>query len=223
MRLPATNRSTWVLIGLAATVTLGLCASASAAASTVLCESNVESCAAEDVYPIGTSFSASTGEGNLLLTTAFTTQECASSTLKWKTTETSEPSGNLVGQVQSLSFEGCEPGSSSCTVAEALNLPWRMELDHEPAFAREILLTSGGSGMPTIRRFCKYGGTEVKCNYAVPTMGLDMGVLGGETEEAAIEAKQMLARHESSSQCPETMQWDGLYASISPAAFLTAG
>jgi hypothetical protein len=223
MRLPATTGRRWVLVAVAVSVTASLCAVASASASTALCESNVELCPAEDVYPIGTTFSASaTAESGLRLTTAFTTQECANSTLKWKTTETSEPSGNLVGQVQSLSFEGCTPGNSSCTVAEALNLPWRIELDSEPAFGPEVLLSNGGSGLPTIRRFCKLGGLETKCNYAVEVMGLGMGVLPGETEETAIEAKEMMARHESSTQCPTTMQWDGLYASLSPKAFLTA-
>lgn len=207
-------------MAVAASVATGLGAVASASASTVLCESNVELCPAEDVHPIGTSFSASATESQAWLTTALTTQKCAGSTLQWKTTETSEPSGNLVGQVQSLSFEECEPGSSSCTVAEARNLPWRVEFDHEPASGYEVVLTSGGGGLPTIRRLCKFNKIQYECDYAGQAVGLEMGLL---FEESTIEATPMLARHESSAQCPATIQWDGRYAPPSPEAFLTVG
>jgi hypothetical protein len=188
---------------------------AAPASATVFCKTNVETCSAENTYPLGTAFSFSASGTTVILETIAMKQKCKEATMGMKT-ESSEP-GHLRGSLTSVTFGSCsvETGFGECKSSEVRNLPWKAEWIAGSGGAEDkMLLSEGAKGKPAIRLFC----AGFTCTYG-SSVEAGMPVISGKTH---VRLERELAFFEGSPLCATVLHWSADYNSPSPEAlFLT--
>lgn len=208
---------------LSAVVALVSCAmalgawTASASAATVFCKANVETCSAENMYPVGSEFSFSTSGTTVTFETVASKFKCASATIGMKS-EGSE-GGPLLGEVTSMTFGKCsvETGFGECKSLEVRNLPWSAEWIAGAGGGEDrMILGDSGKGRPAIRLLC----AGFSCTYGSVKVETGMPVVSGKTH-VRLERRE-LPFFEGSPLCATILKWSADYNSPSPEAlFLT--
>jgi hypothetical protein len=202
---------------LACAMVLGAWA-APASAATVFCKTNVETCSAENTYPLGSEFSFSTSGTTVILETVASKFKCPSSTIGMKS-EKSE-GGPLLGEVTSVTFGKCsvEAGFGECKSLEVRNLPWSAKwIAGTGGGEDKMSLGDSGKGRPAIRLLC-FG---FSCTYGVAELSeIGMPVISGKTH--VVLTNRALALFEGSPLCATVLTWSADYNSPAPEAlFLT--
>lgn len=191
---------------------------ASASAATVFCETNVETCSAENTYPVGSEFSFSTSGTTVILETVASKFKCPNATIGMKS-EGSE-GGPLLGKVTSVTFGKCsvEAGFGECKSLEVRNLPWSAKwIAGTGGGEDQMSLGDSGKGRPAIRLLC----AGFSCTYGVAELSeIGMPVVSGKTH--VVLEKRALALFEGSPLCATVLKWSADYNSPAPEAlFLT--
>jgi hypothetical protein len=192
---------------------LGCLQGGTAAAATVFCKENVETCPKESVYALGTSYTASSKTLYTRISTTFPWRviDCEGATLKWKTTETTGL-GVLKGSVESLTFGACSEQEEACSPAvEAQKLPWKAEFERKSG--------ENYATIPSVLRVsCGFGGA---CTYPVGTFHGRLPVL---KEGTHLWVENRLGSPEGPLTCPKEITWQLDLPLESPKpAFLTLG
>jgi hypothetical protein len=153
---------------------------ASSASATLLCKENVTTCAEKDIYPSGTSVSAT-------LTSTFESgfgPKCTGSTLSGKTT--AEKGSPQPAEITNLTFSGC----TSCpfglsTKVEAQNLPYAANLAKTTEDDGTLTIGNSGKGTPELKVLC----ASVTCLFSLEKLPVSFN--GGNPATLALGSGKM--------------------------------
>jgi hypothetical protein len=187
-----------------------------ASAATVFCKTNVETCSAENTYPVGSEFSFSASGTTVVFETVASRQECEKAAIGMKTE--GSKGGVLLGEVTSVTVGKCsvEAGFGECTSLEVRNLPWSAEWTAGSKGGEDkMTLGDSGKGRPAIRLLC----AGFSCTYGSFAVETGMPVVSGKTH---VRLERELPFFEGSPLCATVLKWSADYNSPSPEAlFLT--
>lgn len=168
--------------------------------SGVLCKTNTSTLACPEIYSTGQALEASLKEKTsavLELTGGTVLDECTSSTLKGKTTNTGSSSEAVKASIESLSWSGCTKTTDTLK-SGSLEFAWIAGTDNATLTGKETEWT-----VNTIFGTCTYGfGT-----------GTDLGTITGGSP-ATIGVNVVLK--EIKGLCPEEARWTAEYTFTAP-------
>jgi hypothetical protein len=196
-----------LFVGILALLVAGAFAASAAALPTKLCKANEATCSAANTYGLSPENFKGTIATMKLEQAGFLTVGCNPGKLA---STLSEGSGPLTGEVWKWNFFNCAP--EGCTVATPKT--------EGTGYSAEVEATTGGNGTmriggtPTLVLTC--ASPNVTCTYKVTSM--ELSVLGGGAEEAAISANAKLTKDffKSSFACRETATYEAKHWLVEP-------
>ena len=193
-------------LGIAALAAMAISAAvaASPASATVLCKENTTTCAAESIYPSGTTLKASLAVGNKLkIIAGGLTVQCTKSAISGKTT--AEKGAPLPAEISSLTVGSC----TGCKSGEAKNLSYSAAFERTSGGNGTVTIASGGKGTPAISwSNCMI--FNVPCTYSLPNASLEGG------NPASLKATGTVVWMEGSGLCPKEGTFEATYEVTSP-------
>jgi hypothetical protein len=178
-------------------------ASASAAESSVLCETNTTPCTS--AVPTGTTVSASSNSA--VLSTSIATVTCEESATSLKATEGTHKEGAQLGEITALSFGKCKTNTgTSCTVTTT-GIPAKSALQYTTLMNGTLTVTPKTTN-PGATVVC---GGLINCTFTTASAALS--VEGGEPLVAKANG---ITLNRSGGICPSTSTWTATYKATTP-------
>jgi hypothetical protein len=203
------------LAAVVAALMIAALAGAGSASATVLCKENTTTCAAESIYPSGTTVSATLESGKYVeLATEFGTVKCSSSTMSGKTT--AEKGAPLPIEISSLSVSGCGSVGPCAEAGEARNLPYAAGVERTEAGNGTFTVSSGGKGNPSLKFFNCGPFKNLTCVWGASQIAFSLA--GGNPAHLEVSKKTLSRETEGggSNLCPLTASLTASYEVTSP-------
>jgi hypothetical protein len=170
----------------------------------VLCKSNTVPCPPTEIWPVGTSFTASLGASfkfNYVFNGTKKEPSCTTSSVAGKTTSTARPD---LGQITKWEFSNC--GGGVCEVS-AQHLPYKFEIEESGGGNGTLTWRNESNGQPAVKIKC--GGLFEECIYGTTYFGFELEG-GAPNARFYWPTKVALTRESGSSLlCSETATWEG--------------
>jgi hypothetical protein len=196
-----------ILIAAAAASILVVLLAVAPSGAVTFCKANENpTCAEANRYRVPTEFEAKLAKGTTATFTGNPNVSCGGSVGTAESTVAGTP---LLGEAKSATFSSC----TGCTVVEARNLPWNLEVEATGGGNGTVTLSGSGLGNPGVKfSSCMSGAT---CVYGVATAS--GAIKGGNPATISFSGLTLSKEEGSKILCAATTEMAASYVQTAPA------